>query len=243
MNTWNISTAGDRGRIGVILTASIVFLVAGSVGAYLDWRWWADLYSGLMITLAAGAILLVGGSAALIAALVGRRNPRRIALVALAVGIGLVAGEKLGPSREPLISQPNGAMTLRLDSPLVLLATGPANCQNVASASEFRVWGATSIRPNTPNRPFVWIDFDTGDRWEVARDAPRKDGVRLTIAFEPEQSSALQAMESSTLESTFTNEGGLIRFANLVAPSGQVITGEYVDLAGTLEWTCGAAPQ
>ena len=51
----------------------------------------------------------------------------------------------------------------------------------------------------------------------------------------------MEARESSTLESTFSNEGGSIRFADLEALGGPVYTGESMDLAGTLEWTCGAA--
>ena len=50
----------------------------------------------------------------------------------------------------------------------------------------------------------------------------------------------MQATESSTLASTFSNQGGSIRFAHLVAQSGPDFSGESMDLAGTLEWTCGA---
>src|SRR5450759_4388700 len=96
MNASTTSPAGGRGRIALIMIAAIVFVVAAIVGAYLNWIWWA--YDGwLMIILAAGAILLVGG----ILALIGRGIVRRIALVVLAVGIGLVAGQSLGPIREP----------------------------------------------------------------------------------------------------------------------------------------------
>jgi hypothetical protein len=49
----------------------------------------------------------------------------------------------------------------------------------------------------------------------------------------------MEATASSTLESTFTREGGSIRFADLVALGGPGFTGESMDLAGALEWTCG----
>lgn len=246
MNASTPSTAGGRGRIAVIMIAAIVFVVAAIVGAYLDWMWWPVAYGGgLMITLAAGAILLVGG----ILALIGRGIVRRIALVVLAVGFGLLAGQYLGPSREPLIYQGGGTMTLRLTSPVVAVATGSADCQNVASATEFDVSGDPNMRLDAPAQPFVSIYVNVGDRWQVLRDTPRKDGVQLRIDVTGAIVSdggkpgtiGMQATESSTLKPTFSNEGGSIRFADLVAQSGPDFNGESMDLAGTLEWTCGAA--
>jgi hypothetical protein len=242
-------TAGRSGRTAVLIIAGIVFVVAAIVGAYLDWIWW-PVYSGLVITLAAGAILFVGGVLALIGRGIHSGIVRRIALVALAVGIGLVAGQNLGPSREPLINPSGGTMTLHLESPVVGVATGPANCTNVASATEFAVSGDPNIRLDTPDRPFVSIYLDVGDRWQVLRDTLRKDGVRLDIGVTAELVSdagkpstiGMQAAESSTLKSTFSNQGGSIRFAGLVAQSGPDFNGQSMDLAGTLEWTCGAAP-
>lgn len=245
MNASTTSPASGRGRIALLMIAAIVFLVAAIVGAYLDWIWWPEAYGGgLMITLAAGAILLVGG----ILALIGRGIVRRIALVILAVGVGLVAGQNLGPSREPLIHPQGGTMTLRLASPVVAIATSPADCTNVASATEFQVSGDPNMRLDTPDRPFVSVYFNVGDRWRVLRDTPRKDGLLLNIGITGALVSdagkpstiGMQATESSTLESTFSNEGGSIRFAGLVAQSGADYSGESMDLAGTLEWTCGA---
>ena len=46
--------------------------------------------------------------------------------------------------------------------------------------------------------------------------------------------------DSSTLEASFSNAGGSLRFAGLVAQPRDDFTGPPVDLAGTLEWTCGA---
>jgi len=244
VNPSTTSTARGRGRIAVIVIAAIVFLVAAIVGAYLDWIWWPEAYGGgLMITLAAGAILLVGG----ILALVGRGIVRGIALVILAVGVGLLGGQTLGPSREPLIHE-GGTMTLRLASPVVAIATSPAVCTNVASATEFAVSGDPNMRLDTPDRPFVSVSLDRGDRWQVLRDTPRKDGILLNIGITGTLVSdagkpstiGMQATESSTVESTFSNQGGSIRFAGLVAQSGADYSGESMDLAGTLEWTCGA---
>ena len=243
MNESTRSAAGGRSRTMLVVILVIAFVVSAVLGAYFDWILW-PLYSGLMITLAAGAILLVGG----VVALAGRGIVRRIALVVLSVGIGLVAGQNLGPSREPLIHQLDGTMTLRLESPLVASATGPANCNNVASATEFSVGGDSNMRLETPDRPFVSVYLNVGDRWDaVDDDAPRKDGVYLSVAvmgqLVPDSGKpsavGMVATESSSLESTFSNEGGSIRFGDLVAQNGLDFTGQSMDLAGTLEWTCG----
>ena len=237
-------TQGGRTRIALIAIGAIVFAVAAIVGAYLDWLWWPVAYGGgLLIALAAGAILLVGG----IVALVGRGIVRRGALVVLALGLGIVAGQNLGPSREPLIYQSGGTMTLRLESPFVGVATGPVDCTNVASATEFQVSGDPNNRLDTPDRPFVSVYVDVGDRWRVLGDRPRKDGVRLNIGLTgalvtdngKPGSIGMQATESSALSSTFGNQGGSIRFAQLAPQGGPDFTGESVDLSGTLEWTCG----
>lgn len=198
-----------------------------------------------IIALAAGVLLFSGG----ILALIGRGIVRRVALVVLAGGIGLVAGQNLGPSREPLIYQGGGTMTLRLTSPIVATGTSPADCQNVASATEFQVSGDPNMRLDTPDRPFVSVYLDVGDRWQVLRDAPRKDGILLDIGITGALASnagkpstvGMQAAGSSTLESTFSNAGGSIRFAGLVAQTGPGFSGESMNLAGTIEWTCGAA--
>jgi hypothetical protein len=225
--------------------AVVLFIAGALVGAYLDWMWW-PVYSGLMLTIGAIAILLVGGVLWLIG--LGRRGIiRQMAIAVLAVGVGVLAGQNLGPSREPLIQQLDGTMTLHLTSPMVADATGPANCSNVASATEFSVGGDSNMRLETPDRPFVDIYLNKGSRWEAINDAPRKDGVRFQIGLTAAEVSEagkpttaeMQASPSSTLESTFTNEGGSIRFGALVPKAAPDLSGESIDLAGTLEWTCG----
>jgi hypothetical protein len=122
-------------------------------------------------------------------------------------------------------------------------------CTNVASATEFQVSGDPNMRLDTPDQPFVSVYLDVGDRWQVLRDGPRKDGVLLDIgimgalvtdAGKP-GAIGMQATDSSTLESTFSNSGGSIRFAHLVARSGPDFTGGSMDLAGTIVWTCSAS--
>ncbi len=240
------STSGRNGRIAFIVIGAVVFVVAAGVGAYLDWLWWPVAYGGgLLITLAGGVIVVVGG----LLALFGRGIVRRVALVILAAGIGLLAGQTLGPSREPLIYQGGGTMTFRLTSPIIATATGSADCLNVASATEFQVGGDPNMRLDTPDSPFVSVYLNVGDRWTVLRDNPRSDGVLLAIsitgALVPDDGKpstvGMQAAPSSTLESTFSNAAGSVRFADLVAQTGPDFSGESMDLAGTIEWTCGEA--
>jgi hypothetical protein len=75
--------------------------------------------------------------------------------------------------------------------------------------------------------------------------------VHLTFMMTPLHSSidgkpttiGMEAAESSTPESTLGNDGGLIRsirFTDFVAQSWRDISGESLDLAGTMEWTCGS---
>ena len=79
---------GRRARHLLIL---VVFVPAAVVGAYLDWMLWAD-EGGIMVTLAAIAILLVGGLIALVGLLAHRGVIRLTAALTLAVGLGLIAG-------------------------------------------------------------------------------------------------------------------------------------------------------
>ncbi len=249
MNAPAAPTAGDRGRVLARLAVAGAFAVAAIVGAYLDWIWW-PVTSGLVITLAAIALLLLGGIVALVGRAIGRVTVLRIALVVVALGVGLLAGQNLGPSREPLVQTFGGTMTLRLESPVVAVATGTASCSSVASGTEFSVTGDPNMRLDTPDNPFVMVYANAGDRWQVSSDRPRKNGVALSIDVtsplvtgDKPSTTGMQATDSSSLESTFGAQGGSIRFANLAAKSGPDFTGELIDVVGTLEWTCGAPIQ
>jgi hypothetical protein len=245
MSTTTTLTAGRRPRGRRLAIAVLLFVAAAVAGAYLDWMWW-PVYSGLMLTIGAIGILLVGGVLGLVG-LIGRGIVRQVAAAALVVGVGLLAGQNLGPSREPLIQQLDGTMTLHLTSPMAAVATGPASCTNVASATEFAVSGDPNMRLDTPDQPFVDVYLNKGSRWEVLGDAPRKDGVRLQIGITATEGSeagkpttaTMQASASSRVQATFTNDAGTVRFAGLVSKTGPDSTGDSMDLAGTLEWTCG----
>jgi hypothetical protein len=242
LNASDPSSARGRDRIVVIVIAGAGFVAGALVGAYLNWVWWEIGYRPLA-TIIAVAILVIGG----VVSMLGREMARRSALVVLAVGFGVLAGQYLGPGREPLIDHSPGTMTLRLGSPFIGVTTGSADCTNVASATEILVHGALDQPHGQLGSP-DGVAIQLGDRWAVPRDTSRRDRVRLEIwvttqlvpgSIKVLTRIGMEATASSTLESTFSREGGSIRFADLVALGGPGFTGESMDLAGTLEWTCG----
>ena len=103
-----------------LLVGAVAFTVAAIVGAYLDWILWVD-YDGLLITAVAALTVLVGG-------LVALRRPRD-----RAQDRRDRARRRHRPDRRPdprsesrtPLYQPDGTMTLRLESPVEVVGTGP----------------------------------------------------------------------------------------------------------------------
>jgi MFS family permease len=226
----------------MILITVIAFALAALLGAYLDWRFWQEVYgSGLLVSFVAIIVLI---ASAIIAVRFHRRRVRRAAIVAFAVGLGIIAGQLGGPSREPQIFG-DGTMTIHLTSPFVGVATSTALCWNVASGTEFQVANDSNARFDTSGGEVV-VSINKGDRWEVLRDVPRKDGVSLTILVTSSNFAnyakpgtwGLQADPTSTLTATFSNAGGSIQFANLVPQTAHDLSGAPMNLAGTIDWTC-----
>jgi len=230
--------------------------LAAAAGAHLHWILW-DEESGVVPILGAVALVFAAGLLGLAGFVVAeRRGPEHIhrgalrwVAVAVAVaGVGVLVGQGLGPSREPLIQQFDGTMTLTLTSPVAATATGPTSCSNVASGTEFSVSGDSNMRLDTPDRPFVTVYLDAGDRW-VARDsdAPRKNGVwfridttaALVTADGKPSTTTLLATSSSSIEATLGTRGGSVRFAGLVDQAAVDPAGGASPLAGTVVWTCG----
>jgi hypothetical protein len=226
----------------MIVITGIAFALAALVGAYLDWHFWVEVTGGsLFVSLAAIIVVISSG----VIAVRFHRRVRRGAIVAVAVGLGIIAGQLGGPTREPEIFQ-DGTMTIHLTSPFLGVATGVVRCQNVASGTEFQVGNDGNARFDTPSADFVLVEINKGDRWEVLGDVPRKDGVSLTIFVTPSTfenyakpgTSGLTANPTSTLTSTFSNQGGSIQFANLVPQTPNDLSGAPLNLAGTIDWTC-----
>lgn len=236
----SVEAAAPDSRTIFIVALVIAFGLAAIVGAYIDWLWWPHYY-GLTLTLAAVPIVLIG----LVIAAIGRRRVRRIGLVLLAIGVGLLAGQNLGPSRAPLLHS-QGSMSLLLDGPIAATASSPATCQSVADGTEISVSGDPNMHLETPDRPILMIWFDKGDRWEAIRPGPRANGIALQITVTPSRipddgkpgTIGMGADATSTVEADFGATGGVIRFADLVPLAGTDYTGEAMDLSGSIEFTC-----
>jgi hypothetical protein len=244
--TSGTTTSGRRGLFIAVLI--VVGLVAAAIGAYLDWLWWHPTEGILVTLIAIGAILLAG-----LLFLFRRSIITRLAFIGLAIGVGLLLGQWLGPSREPLAIA-DGTMTMRLDGPVQAEATGQALCQVVASGEELYVSQDINARlalDGVPAEayPFVSGSFARGDRWQPDQGG-REDGLVVTIymnsAVEPEDGGItelyLQSDPSSALEASEDDSSGSVRFSGLVVSSGEVeaILGVDGEVSGTLEWTCDA---
>lgn len=242
--TTSSGTAGRGWGLFLVLLVA-VGLAAAAIGAYLDWLWWHPT-QGIVVTLVAiGALMLAG-----LLFLFRRSLTTRLAFIGMAIGIGLLVGQWIGPSREPLI-QGSGSMTLHLTGPIQVDATGAANCQMTASGEELQV----SMDPNTrlaieglepQEYPFVSAYFAFGDRWQSS--APREDGLVLEItmgaSFEPASGPIpellMASAPSSTLEAGELGNVGTVQFSDLVISQGDVesILGTGGDVTGALEWSC-----
>jgi len=235
--------APDRGRAAFVAALVISFGLAAIVGAYVDWLWW-PLYSGIVLTIVTVPIVLIGA----IAAALTHGLARRISLVALAVGIGLLVGQNLGPSRAELLVG-DGTLALTLDGPAPASGSGGASCSTVADGTEISVSGDPNLSLDVPDEPLVSVWFEKGDRWEALRGGPRApDGTMLVITVTPRavgedgtpSTIGMGADETSTVEIDYDSTGGTLRFADLVPLTGVDYTGESMDLSGTIEFTCEA---
>ncbi len=239
------AAATGPARFAVYAILVIAFGLAAIVGAYLDWQWW-PVYSGLTLTLVAVPLSLFGA----ILAIVTNGRLRRIALVILAIGAGLLAGQNLGPVRAPLLHS-DGSMTITLDGPIEATASGPATCSTVADGSELSIGGDPNLRLDTTESPFVSVYFDIGDRWEALNGGPRANGVRLVITVTPRAVPAdgrpamigmgADATSSVTIDANAT--GGVVRFDDLVPLADADYTGEAMDLSGMIEFICDEPAQ
>ena len=237
-------------RRWVAFVAVVAFVAAAILGAVGDWVWW-EPYKGITITLAAGGILLV----AIVLAMLHRTRPA--ALVAGAIGVGLIAGQSLGPSRPQLVHF-EGTLTVTLTAPRATSGSAPVSCAMDAAATELSISGDPNLRldvvPDDPSAPadvdqreFVSVSLTVGDRWEQG-PTPRPDGVVLRISVGRVEAdlpeSPMRSSPSSTLEVDRSATGGTLSFAGLVPeirPSEP--TGDPIDLAGTVTWTCDEAPR
>ena len=129
-----------------------------------------------------------GGIAAILLAgllfLFRRTLTTRLAFIGLAVGVGLLLGQWIGPSREPLTVS-TGTMTLTLSGPIQGVATGPADCPTVPSGEELQV----TMDPNTRLRFRAWnrgvsvrlVDLRLWRPMAAGRGQPRRRPGRVDL--------------------------------------------------------------
>jgi len=231
-----------------IAILAMLGIAAAVAGGYLDWQWWHPT-SGIIVTIAAGAALLLAAVVAL-----GRTPVTRMISMAIGtVGIGLLLGQNLGPSREaPILG--SGTVTLQLTEPAgAAEVIGRADCNLTASGDNFAIWGDPNIRievgdQELRDRDFVGISISAGDMWEAGAE-PRPDGIGVSLLVGgggpiPEDGAPSEVMmasaASSELEGTVDQRSGSIRFSGLVVdPTYETgAVAEPMDLAGTVSWTC-----
>jgi hypothetical protein len=231
----------------IMIAAVLLFGMAAGLGAIGDWVWW-PVYDGIVITLAAGGILLF----AVVLAVIPRT--RTTGLLVAMVGVGLIAGQNLGPSR-PALQSYEGTMTVSLTSPRASSGTLSAWCSMDAAGAELSVSGDTDVRldilPDDPTIPadidqreFLFVGLSIGDRWRQGA-TPRSDHVVLWAMVgsvkvdHPE--TRMSSAPGSTLELVRSGSRGTLSFSGLVAEPAERPTGDPIDLAGTLSWDCGDA--
>jgi hypothetical protein len=222
--------------------------VAAVVGGYLDWLWWHPT-QGIVITLAAIGLILLAGALALF------RRPitGSAAMVALALGAGLLVGQTVGPARGlPQVSI--GTMSLTLTEPIPAVATGPADCSSALSGDQLQVQVTQDVNTRLPlegepaeRHPFVSAGFSSGDMWapEFGRRADELVvSIYLNSSFEPADGPPtelwLHSDSTSQLTPTLSGNDGAVAFSGLVLTEGdlQSMIGAAGEVTGTLEWTC-----
>ena len=225
---------------------SIAFAISAMAGAYFDWYLWHPM-SGITITIAAIFILLV----AVVLWVTRARILRQVAGVALAIGLGLIAGQVLGPSRPPLAIV-DGTMTLRVTEPTPFERTGPAHCSMVSGDGQVSVSADINRfgRTEGSTEDFVGAYVSVGDMWDYQDQAKRSDHVSLMLSFEPAAvpadggplSTHLTSDPASTMSARLHEANGSIDFANLTGRDDATgaPTGHRSPLSGTITWTCDA---
>ena len=232
--------------LGVLI---VLAAVAAVVGGYLDWLWWHPT-QGIVITLAAIGLVLLAG----VLALFRRPITGAAAMVALALGAGLLIGQTFGPARElPQVSI--GTMTLRLTEPIQAEAAGPANCSTVTAGDQLQVSQDVNTRlplAGVPAEryPLVSASFSSGDMW-APQFGRRSDELVVSIYLNSAVVSAdgaptelwLRSDGTSELTPSLTGNDGAVAFSGLVLTEGdlQAMIGATGEVGGTLEWTCGEA--
>lgn len=229
----------------------VLGLVAGAgavAGAVWDWYNWHPM-SAIMATLVAIPLVVIGALMLIVRA----RRSRQVGQVVLALGLGIVLGQILGPSR-PDLNYAEGTITVTTDSPTVGTATASASCSFDADG-QFQVSGDPNLRlqlaaddpsmpANVDGREFVGISVRVGDRWQETR-TPRSDGIKLLVwvsyVVDGRAEAHMAATETSTVSLQGTARDGTLTFSGLEPSQREGELGDLgdpIDIAGTITWAC-----
>lgn len=229
---------------GLLAVLALTLVAALAVGMYANWYLWHPM-SGIVATLGAAILILVGG----IAALIRNRRVRAIAAMLLVAGFGTIVGQNVGPDRPPIFPHETGTLRLVLSAPTAFDATGDATCSETADASQVTVDpGEFGLARASEDADFHYVHIAIGDMYDVGARGRRDDHLSLTIEVQPallpaDGKPAPTRLTSDgasvlTLGSGHTLEGGSLTFANL-AIGDPADPARRSDVAGTVSWTCG----
>jgi hypothetical protein len=240
-------TTARRPGLGLVILG-LLALGGAAAGAYLDWRMWHPM-SGIVVTFGAGLLLMLGALA-----LATRWRPiRPLAFAALALGVGLILGQNLGPTRPP-ISMVQGTVMIELTEPAnAAPIAGRADCQLTPDGQNFEISGDPNLRIQVGDQPrevqdAIQVAVARGDMWEYGAES-RGDGWSLlaivsdTGPFTDDEvpgHAAMASDASSELVVSGDQRAGSMTFSGL-APTdiglGDPAAGQ-LELAGTLSWRC-----
>jgi hypothetical protein len=244
----------QRWRFNVVAAAAAAAGLA--IGAWVDRTSPNPVYGAVIILLGAGVMLVFLGL------LVARRGPvgRGFALSAVALLCGMAVGAAILGAPESILSY--GSMTLRLDSPHALVASGPAGCE--VDGDDVRV---SAIFDNVPigDGEVVAVSVVEGQR-AISQDGTLRADRRLLaievddlIGVSPStgggdsgelseggesRAGQLVTTSESVLVGDITETSGRVAFADLTAASESVAPAPWLlalDLKGTIAWACSAS--
>lgn len=175
-----------------------------------------------------------------------------LAAIATTFLAGSVGAAILAPSYVPPRSYP-GTVELRIESPVSLVASGPADCQSIPDGTHFANASAGYLTGLGPYAVQVTASIHGG----LSQDGPvRRDGIGLIIAERPAVGEVADAEaplgefvadESTVLSITTEGAGGhsgSMSFVNLRQSKGDGAFGapNRIVISGAVSWSC-AVPQ
>jgi hypothetical protein len=226
----------------------VLFVAAVGVGAYFNWYLWHPM-SGVVVTIVAVGLLLVGGLALLVRS--DRLRPVGLALAVAAVGS--VAGQQLGPDRPQVLRHEGGSVRLVFTAPTPFDESGEASCGSAADASQVVVDpDEFGVARASEDADFHYAYVTIGDMYDFGDRTARNDHLSVVIIAmragipadaDPnvrpgETRHSSDAASHLALAPGHSVDGGSITFSNM-ALGDPADPARRSDLAGTISWTCG----